>query len=297
MVVVHTFAGSDKGAIRPNNEDAFLLHAPQSEEIQWGRGILAVVADGVGGSACGERASQMAVTTLRECYDRGLEENAAFSIRDAFLAANAAIHHTAANDPQCRGMATTCTALLIQGSTGIIGHVGDSRAYLLRHGELHQLTTDHTLVNSLVRDGLLPAEEAKNHPRKNVILKALGHLPEVCPDVFEINISQGDSLILCSDGLYALVANEDIISILGEFSVRDAGQKLIELAKKRGGFDNITLVIITIDQVRHPLESALTTATTPIAASSTPMRGWVWLSILTAFLGLAAAFAYILHLL
>jgi protein phosphatase len=118
--------------------------------------------------------------------------------------ANAAIHHTAANDPQCRGIATTCTALVIQGNAGIFGHVGDSRAYLFRTGELHQITRDHSLVNSLAQNGLLSAEDAKDHPRQNVFLKALGNLPDINPDVYEINIAKDGSFLLCSDGLYAL---------------------------------------------------------------------------------------------
>jgi serine/threonine protein phosphatase PrpC len=293
MVVIHSFAGSDKGLVRPNNEDAFLLYAPEGKELQGGKSILAVVADGVGGGACGDKASQMAVTTIREWYTRSKDTQTAFSIQDSFRAANAAIHHTAANDPQCRGMATTCTALVIQGSTGIIGHVGDSRAYLFRNGELHQITRDHTLVNSLVQDGLLSAEDAKDHPRRNVILKALGHLPDINPDVYEINIAKDDSFLLCSDGLYALVSNNDIVSILRKFPVKDSGAKLINLAKKKGGIDNITVVILTFRQVENFGENATAVKTKPFATLSIDKHGLsLWLSIVIALLVLAIVFYF-----
>jgi protein phosphatase len=293
MVVIHSFAGSDKGLVRPNNEDAFLLYAPECGAIQGGKGILAVVADGVGGGACGDKASQMAVTTIREWYTRSMDTQTAFSIQDSFRAANAAIHHAAANDPQCRGMATTCTALVIQGSTGIIGHVGDSRAYLFRNGELNQITLDHTLVNSLVQDGLLSAEDAKDHPRRNVILKALGHLPDINPDVYELNIAKDDSFLLCSDGLYSLVSNNEIASILRRFSVKDCGHKLIALANKRGGIDNITVVILTFRQVENFVENTIAVKTKPFSTLSIDQYSLsFWLSVVIALLMLAAVFYF-----
>jgi protein phosphatase len=293
MIVIQSFAGSDKGLVRSGNEDAFLLYAPEGEEIQWSKGLLAVVADGVGGAACGDKASQLAVTTLRDCYIRSMDTETTFSIRDSFRAANAAIHHTAANDPQCRGMATTCTALVIQETIGIIGHVGDSRAYLFRKGELHQITRDHTLVNSLLQEGLLSAADAKDHPRKNIILKALGHLPDVDPDVYNVSITKDDSFLLCSDGLHTLVPNDDIVEILRRFPVKDSGSKLIELAKKRGGIDNITVIILTLKQVENSFENTTVTKTKPFAALSTDKKGiLLWLSIVTTLLVLAAAFYF-----
>lgn len=293
MIVIHSFAGSDKGLVRPSNEDAFLLYAPEGEEIQWSKDLLAVVADGVGGAACGDKASQLAVTTIRECYIQSLNTRTAFSIRDSFRAANAAIHHAAANDTKCRGMATTCTALVIHGNVGIIGHVGDSRAYLFRNGELHQITRDHTLVNSLVEEGLLSAEDAKDHPRKNVIVKALGHLPDVDLDVYNISIDKNDSFLLCSDGLYTLVPHDDIVEILRNFPVKDSGSKLIELAKSRGGIDNITVVVLAFKEPEDFFENNTAIKTKPWPALSIDKKAiLLWLSIIIALLVLAAAFYY-----
>jgi serine/threonine protein phosphatase PrpC len=146
-------------------------------------------------------------------------------------------------------------------------------------------------VNSLVQDGLLSAEDAKDHPRRNVILKALGHLPDINPDVYEINIAKDDSFLLCSDGLYTLVSNNDIVSILRKFPVKDSGNKLIDLAKKRGGIDNITVVILTFKQVDNFVENTPVVKTKPFTALSIDTRGILfWLSIVIAVLVLAAVF-------
>jgi len=161
----------------------------------------------------------------------------------AFAAANKAIFDYGQSHPECAGMGTTCTALAIRSDKIWLGHVGDSRAYLLRGTTLKQLSDDQTLVAKMVRDGVMTAEEAKTSEHNNIILQALGTTPEVSPDIWSdgIALRPGDTLVLCSDGLHGLVADEVIAEIAGRLAPQEACQELVQRALQAGGHDNVSV--------------------------------------------------------
>ena len=190
----------------------------------------------------------MAVAIIQEAYFHSSQCESALALQEAFRAANRAIYRTAQSDHRYTGMATTCTALVLKGRTGLVAHVGDSRVYLFQYGKLQQITQDHTFISSLVDQGLLSPEEAQNHPQKHVLTKALGHLSEVHPDIHYIQDVENEGFILCSDGLYNLVPAKDIATVLREHSAQESGKILIQLARERGGFDNITILVLNLDR-------------------------------------------------
>lgn len=245
MTLVDWYASSDRGLVREENEDSLLLVVPEDPAVAGGKGILAVVADGVGGSVGGKIASSTAVERVRETYfssERGFIPALVESMR----AADREIVEKASREPSCRGMATTCTAFVVHGYDGYLCHVGDSRAYLFRDGVLRRITEDHTLVGRLLADGLITAEAAARHPQKNVIVQALGSGQEPAPDTFHVNLENDDVILLCSDGLHGFVSDEYIASRLSCLPVREAGDSLMERAKEMGGADNITVIILRL---------------------------------------------------
>jgi serine/threonine protein phosphatase PrpC len=230
-------ASSDVGRMREGNEDSFLAS-----------GSLAAVADGMGGHLAGEVASAAATEELRSLQDgeawRG-ERSPGDALKSAVMEANRRIREMAAGDKSLEGMGTTITALLSDGDVVHLAHVGDSRAYLLRKGELSQLTEDHTLVQELVKQGKLRPEDAKRHPQGSIITRALGVDPEVQVDTATFKIVSGDRLLLCTDGLTGVVDQTTIRNVL--LRVRDpqqASEKLVALANEQGGPDNITVVVL-----------------------------------------------------
>jgi protein phosphatase len=249
MILKVNIAGqTDKGLIRPNNEDDFFLDPK--------RGILAV-ADGMGGHASGEVASKMAVDVLRNYFQQSGEGKAPLiascynenysdetnQLCSAIQLANKAIHEAAKSNPQLHGMGTTLAAIMIQGRKLSIAHVGDSRIYLVRAGEIEQLTDDHTLVYEQVKHDLISKEEAEQSTIRHVLTRALGIAPFVDVDLDEMTLAEGDVLILCSDGLSGMISDQEILltaASLDNPSV--ACQKLITMANEKGGKDNITVV-------------------------------------------------------
>ncbi|HEX6678926.1 MAG TPA: Stp1/IreP family PP2C-type Ser/Thr phosphatase [Actinomycetes bacterium] len=230
-------ASSDVGRMREGNEDSFLAS-----------GSLAAVADGMGGHLAGEVASAAATEELRSLQDgeawRG-ERSPGDALKSAVMEANRRIREMASGDKSLEGMGTTITALLSDGDVVHLAHVGDSRAYLLRKGELSQLTEDHTLVQELVKQGKLRPEDAKRHPQGSIITRALGVDPEVQVDTATFKIVSGDRLLLCTDGLTGVVDQSTIRNVL--LRVRDpqrASEKLVALANEQGGPDNITVVVL-----------------------------------------------------
>jgi PPM family protein phosphatase len=224
-------ACTDVGRGRSANEDAFVADADSG---------LYAVADGMGGHRAGEVASATAIETLRSAFGSRPR------IADAVEAANAAVFAQAGQNPEMRGMGTTVTAVaLTEGRYATIGHVGDSRAYLLRDGGLTQVTEDHSLVEQLVREGQLSPEEAANHPQRAIITRALGIEPDVEVDVYEVDLRSGDRLLLCSDGLSNMVRDQQIELMLREQpDPQQAAEMLVEAANAAGGDDNITVVIV-----------------------------------------------------
>ena len=238
---------TDKGCVREINEDSGSFISPSDAAQLAERGRLLVVADGMGGHSAGEVASQMAVECVTRLYyeNEGTPEDA---LRHAVEEANRQIHSAASEDESKHGMGTTCTAMALRGNEGVAAHVGDSRLYMMRGGQFYQLSEDHSAVMEMIKLGIISKEEARTHEDKNVILRALGTSPEVEVSTLKpFTVRVGDYYLLCSDGLYDLVRDEEIASTLLEAKdINAAAARMIELAKERGGHDNITVGIIAI---------------------------------------------------
>jgi len=224
-------AATDVGRVREGNEDAFLVDERMG---------LVAVADGMGGHRAGEVASATALEALRANVASGTP------IRDAITSANTAVYEKAATDEALAGMGTTVTAgTVAAGDTLLVGHVGDSRAYLWRDGELRRLTEDHSLVEELVRGGRLTTEQAAVHPQRSIITRALGVDPSVDVDVYPIELRVGDRVAFCSDGLTTMVRDDDIAAVLRrEKDPQRVAAQLVADANAAGGEDNVTVVVI-----------------------------------------------------
>jgi protein phosphatase len=236
---------SDVGRCRPTNQDQFLVDSRL--------GVYAV-ADGMGGHAAGEVASEIAIQALAESM-RGDDaktrprsvEDAASQLRIAINEGNRRILESVQSRAECRGMGTTLIALLLLQERAVIGHVGDSRAYLFRDGRLRLLTSDHSLVNEQVKQGRLTVEEAWRHPMRNIVTRVLGNQPEVEVDLVEEPVRDGDVFLLCSDGLNGMLSDGQIEQTLRERrqSPLELCRALVDLANSSGGEDNITAVVVT----------------------------------------------------
>ena len=242
-------ARTDTGIVRSGNEDNYLMLSD--------RGVF-IVADGMGGHAAGEVASEMAVRIIsRELGTlRGLsDEQAGERMRTAIIEANNAIFDRTLTEHDKRGMGTTTTALILLPRRYLIGQVGDSRAYLLRDGRFLQLTKDHSYVQEQVDLGLLTSDQARVHPYSNVITRCIGANAEVVPDLYFGGLRVGDVLLLASDGLTGMLEDEQLFAILSS----DGGpqvwvDRMISEANRRGGLDNITAIVIRIDPDGTPEE-------------------------------------------
>ncbi len=236
---------SDVGMVRKTNEDAGLFVRPATIEERTSKGCLAIVADGMGGHAAGEVASQMAVDIVSKTYFER-EEAAEESLFFAMTKANRSIWQLAGKNEIYKGMGTTCTALVIFHTQLYLAHAGDSRAYLLKNGQLFRLSTDHTYVQNLVDQGVITPDEAEKHPERNVLTRAMGTRARFEPDIVSIahKFDDEDRLLICSDGLYDYLSGEEIAQMLLRAPLREAARQLVELAKQRGGHDNITVVLV-----------------------------------------------------
>lgn len=257
---VELASGSDVGQLRSANEDSCdsLLRADGTR--------LLLVADGMGGARGGATASQTAVATISEAFETELSALPSTLLETAIHAANARIFEMAGRDPELEGMGTTIVAFVLDARLrGTVAHVGDSRAYRYRRGRLEPITTDHSVVAEMQQRGLLSADEAATHPRRNEILRAVGVLPEVEVEIADVNVSAGDRFLLCSDGLTGVVEDDEIAAIVQAEAPDHAVTSLIQLANERGGPDNITVQILAIpaDEVDGDPE-----ATAPIELSS-----------------------------
>ncbi|HZV72910.1 MAG TPA: Stp1/IreP family PP2C-type Ser/Thr phosphatase [Conexibacter sp.] len=235
--VAEHFEKSDTGRQRRANEDSFFVRAP-----------LFVVADGMGGAQAGEVASRLAAETFASGLpdDGTSEERLETRVRDA----NRRIHEISQEDRALNGMGTTITAAYLDADELALAHVGDSRAYLLRDGELTRLTRDHTLVEELVRRGELTEQEAAEHPQRSIITRALGPEPDVDIDLHTHRVQDGDVLLLCSDGLTSMVPEPEVAGILrGASGLGAAGRALVAAANDAGGRDNITVVLFRIEEL------------------------------------------------
>jgi serine/threonine protein phosphatase PrpC len=224
------------GKVRRRNEDAYVLDPP-----------LFAVADGMGGAQAGEVASRLTASAFREYHEADTlppDERIQAIIQEA----NRRIYERARADSDASGMGTTVTAALLTGGHVTLGHVGDSRAYRIRDGELEQLTEDHSLVADLMRSGRLTPEEAEAHPQRSVITRALGTDPHVDVDTMAVDAEPGDVFLLCSDGLTTMVGDEDILGILDAApTLDDAAKELVRAANTGGGEDNVTVVLFGVE--------------------------------------------------
>jgi PPM family protein phosphatase len=227
-------AATDTGRKRRRNEDAHVLRPP-----------LFAVADGMGGAQAGEIASRLATEALAESGGGGSAEQ---RIEELVQGANRRVYERSSGDAAVSGMGTTITVALVEDGVVTIGHVGDSRAYLVRDGALEQLTEDHSLVGELMRSGKLSREEAEAHPQRSVITRALGTDPDVDVDVFTLETQPGDIFLLCSDGLTSMVADDVILGTLEAHrgDLETAARTLVSHANRGGGEDNITVVCFEI---------------------------------------------------
>jgi protein phosphatase len=234
--------GTDPGRRRRRNEDSYVIDPP-----------LFAVADGMGGAQAGEVASKLAAGAVKE---RGAD------IESLVQEANRRVHQRSLEDPNTTGMGTTLTVAAVEDGVVSIGHVGDSRAYLVRDGNLEQLTEDHSLVGELMRTGRLSAEEAETHPQRSMITRALGTDPNVDVDIFSVDPRDGDLFLLCSDGLTSMVDDREILRLVGEKrgDLDDLVKALIKAANKGGGEDNITVIAFEIGAGDSTLEDTAVVA-------------------------------------
>jgi len=236
--------GTDTGRKRRRNEDAYVVEPP-----------LFAIADGMGGAQAGELASSLAAGAVRE--DEAAAGSGERRVAELIQEANRRVYERSSQDAAASGMGTTMTVAFVGDANVAFGHVGDSRAYLIRDGKLEQLTEDHSLVAELVRSGKLSPEEAETHPQRSVITRALGTDPDVDVDTFSIETAPGDLFMLCSDGLTSMVEDDVILQTIekNRDNLQTAAKALIRAANKGGGEDNITVVFFEIgEDVGEPLE-------------------------------------------
>ena len=244
-----TFANlTDPGRVRTRNEDCFGAFEPADPAVLRTRGRLFVVADGMGSHARGDVASRLAVETVRDVYyDHALPEMLPRALHLSVQTANTVVYREGQRDVGEPRMGTTLTMLVVRDHEAFVAHVGDSRAYLIRGTQIRQLTEDHSLVSELVQKGVLSAAEAEHHPSTHIILRALGTSREVAVDVHgPLSLIAGDTLVLCTDGLSRLVTPNEIRRLAQGSSPHQACERLVSLANRRGGPDNITLQVIQI---------------------------------------------------
>jgi len=239
---------TDVGLQRANNEDSYLYWEPESDDDFRRKGRLAVVADGMGGYEGGQEASRLAVETVRLVYDRSFDGDPQSSLVAAMASAHENIQRYALEHPDLSGMGTTCTAVAIVGQRLCFAHVGDSRLYLVRAGKVSRLTRDHSYVGRLVESGIVRSEDAESHPQRHILTAALGSGRDVEPDIPQqpVAVEIGDTLVLCTDGLWSLVGEQELARTVQSNSPAAACVALVNLALERGGADNITLLVLRI---------------------------------------------------
>lgn len=235
----------DKGIVRNSNQDAFIA-GQLAENI-----TFAIVCDGMGGANAGNIASEIAVKTVSEYLYNSFRDNMTLNdfertLKNAISSANLLIFNKAVKDDALKGMGTTIVAAIVKDNDAIIAHVGDSRIYLL-NDEIKQLTKDHSIVQTLIENGEISPDDAKHHPRKNVITRALGVEAEVVADFDELTLNTNDTLLLCTDGLTNYVPEANIYEIFKQNDLSLVSETLVSKANENGGGDNITVVTLTAE--------------------------------------------------
>jgi protein phosphatase len=241
---------TDVGLRRERNEDHFLINEVAN---------LYAVADGMGGHVGGDTASQIALTSVEEVVQNAqvsgkLDADSASGrslemLKYGFRLATKRILRHSEEEPELEGMGTTLVAMILNRGQLHLAHVGDSRAYRVRDGKVHQITEDHTVVGALLKAGAITEQGAKDHPHKHIVTRSIGHLDDVEIDTLVQPVEEGDCYVLCTDGLSNLVDEDDIGEVVLNHAPRESCQKLVDLANARGGDDNITVVVARIDNI------------------------------------------------
>ncbi len=240
----NAIALTDKGRLRPNNED-------RVAHFQTRQGAIWMVCDGMGGHAAGEKAAELAVRAVADYFHKAPDKSPYKLLEEALFEANHAIYTVAQANPQYRKMGTTCVLALFQDGKVYYGHAGDSRLYHYRKGRLQQKTVDHSYVQFLISQGMLTPEQAEFHPRRHIILRAIGLSPrpepEIAPEPLEVQ--GGDMLLLCSDGLTGMVSDQRIAEIMGlRLPLAQRAKELIREANDAGGVDNISVILVEFQE-------------------------------------------------
>lgn len=279
---------SDTGRVRDHNEDYLGYRQPQEPELSEA-GWLYTVADGVGGAQAGEVASKLAVQTLLAAYYRSYQTTPAGRLREAFTAANRIVFEKASEQEGPQRMSTTLVAAAIQGRELTVANVGDSRAYLIREGQIRQITQDHSMVAQLVAEGVITPEQAEIHPQRHVISRSIGARPEVEVDLFTETLSPGDRLLMCSDGLTEHVSDADILAAVWDGDPEASVRRLVALANERGGKDNITVLVVRALREREERLPPLATPSEPEDTRATQRLPWPWIGAIVTSLLICAA--------
>lgn len=245
-------ARTDLGCVRENNEDKYEFFIPESHRTLAAKGLLLAVADGMGGHAAGQVASELALKTLIDEYFGNTHPDVEGTLRTSVCEANTVVHNAASIGGR-EGMGCTLTAAVIRGRSVLVAQVGDSRLYRLRDGRLEQITEDHSWVADQVRMGVMSEDEAELSPFRNIITRSIGTQSQVEVDIYRLDAREGDILMLCSDGLSGVVSSADIEATLRQMGPAEATQRLVGLALKGGGPDNVTVLTARIEAF-YPLE-------------------------------------------
>jgi serine/threonine protein phosphatase PrpC len=245
ILEIHASAATNPGCIRSENQDAVIFARPPDNRALHTHGVIALVADGMGGCNGGEVASALACEKIPKAYFAS-NGPAPAALRGALEAVNTDIYQTAQAKPELRGMGTTAVAFAITSSHGWLAYVGDSRLYLIRRGQIYRMSEDHSMVFEMVHKGLITAEEARNHADRNVLSRALGSRPQVEVSCWDepFPIQAGDRFLLCSDGLHDMVTDEKMLALARNGELNVATERLVRTANENGGHDNISVILL-----------------------------------------------------
>ena len=323
-LVIRAALRTDVGLVRSENQDFGTYTTAEEEKESHPGGRLLIVADGMGGHRGGATASRLAAETVKAQYLGSETADIPAALKESLVRANARIFSEAQSNPELRGMGTTTSVLAVRGDKGWLAHVGDSRIYLVRGDDIRQLTDDHSLVATMVREGLLTSAEAENHPRRNVLQRSMGVAEEVEVDVRgPIEVQPGDTFILCSDGLHGLV-KENELKAIAQKPIEAAADEFLRKALERGAPDNVTVIVARVEdadgeeptvverldetqplevidetlKITQPLPPVLSAAEERRAAPQAAKRSssaFKWILIFVLALSVAGAWAYWNH--
>jgi len=253
-LIVRAVLRTDVGLVRSENQDFGTYTTPSEERESHPGGRLLIVADGMGGHRGGATASRLAAETVKAQYLGSETTDIPTALRESLVRANARIFFEAQSNPELRGMGTTTSALAVRNGKGWIAHVGDSRIYMVRDDNIEQLTDDHSLVATMVREGLLTSQEAETHPRRNVLQRSMGVTEDVEVDIRgPLDLKEGDTFILCSDGLHGVV-KEPELKELAKLPLEEAADTALKRALDRGAPDNVTVIVARVEVTDEPPE-------------------------------------------